>query len=160
MILTDELITLLQQAKHLAKRYRELTGRPLGIAGEIAESEAVRLLGVELAGVRMAGYDVIRRTPIGCRAAPSHTPGIISWRSHSSVSLHSSPLHSKHPDPSSESVGDFQASLREERLSSLLRASHLRSSSNKNMPIAKGIMTRQTFPPTGAVPRRAFPQGV
>jgi hypothetical protein len=61
----DELFALLQQAKQLAKRYRELTGRPLGIAGEIAESEAVRLLGLELAPPRTPGYDVIRRQPDG-----------------------------------------------------------------------------------------------
>jgi hypothetical protein len=61
----EELFDLLQQAKRLAKRYRELTGRPLGIAGEIAEAEAVWLLGVELAPVRTAGYDVIRRAPDG-----------------------------------------------------------------------------------------------
>ncbi len=58
---TDELFALLQQAKLLAKRYRALTGRPLGIAGEIAECEAVRLLGLDLAPVRTAGYDAIRR---------------------------------------------------------------------------------------------------
>ena len=60
-----ELTELLQHAKHLAQRYRELTGRPLGITGEIAESEAVRLLGLELAPVRSPGYDVIRRHPDG-----------------------------------------------------------------------------------------------
>lgn len=65
MTQTTELFVLLEQAKQLAKRYRELTGRPLGITGEVAESEAVRLLGVELADVRMAGYDVIRKTPSG-----------------------------------------------------------------------------------------------
>lgn len=59
----DELLALLGQAKQLAKRYREIAGRPLGITGEIAESEAVRLLGLELAPVRTAGYDVIRRLP-------------------------------------------------------------------------------------------------
>jgi hypothetical protein len=58
----EELVSLLQQAKQLARRYRELTGRPLGITGELAESEVVRLLGLELAPVRTAGYDVIRRT--------------------------------------------------------------------------------------------------
>ena len=60
-----ELTELLQHAKHLAKRYREITGRPLGITGEIAESEAVRLLGLELAPVRSPGYDVIRRLANG-----------------------------------------------------------------------------------------------
>lgn len=60
-----ELTELLQHAKRLATRYRELTGRPLGITGEIAEAEAVRLLRVELAPVRSPGYDVIRRLADG-----------------------------------------------------------------------------------------------
>ncbi len=46
---TDKLFALLQQAKQLAKRYREVTGRPLGITGEIAESEAARPFGLEVA---------------------------------------------------------------------------------------------------------------
>lgn len=54
-------LKLLAQAKALAKEYRALTGRPLGITGEVAEYEAVRLLGLELADVRQAGYDAIRR---------------------------------------------------------------------------------------------------
>jgi hypothetical protein len=61
----DELAELLQHAKRLAQRYRELTGRPLGITGEIAESEVVRLLGLQLAPVRSAGYDVTRTLPDG-----------------------------------------------------------------------------------------------
>jgi hypothetical protein len=65
MTSTDELAELLQQAKHLAQRYRILTGRPLGITGEVAESEVVRLLRLDLAPVRTAGYDVIRRLPNG-----------------------------------------------------------------------------------------------
>ncbi len=56
----NEVLDLLSAAKHLAKRYRELTGRPLGLTGEIAEFEAARLLGLELAQVREAGYDAIR----------------------------------------------------------------------------------------------------
>jgi len=56
-----ELLELLAQAKVLARRYRQLTGRPLGITGEIAEYEAVRLLKLELAPVREAGYDAIER---------------------------------------------------------------------------------------------------
>ena len=50
--------------------------------------------------------------------------------------------------------------LREDGLSSLLRTSHLRSSSKMNMPVAKGMTKPQTSCPIGAVPRRAFPQGV
>src|SRR5687768_7858550 len=57
----SRVLTLLAQAKGIAKEYRALTGRPLGITGEVAEYEAVRLLGLELADVRQAGYDAIRR---------------------------------------------------------------------------------------------------
>lgn len=52
---------LIASAKDIARRYRALTGRPLGITGEVAEYEAARLLGLELAGVRQAGYDATRR---------------------------------------------------------------------------------------------------
>lgn len=53
----DEVMDLLAQAKTLARRYRELTGRPLGVTGECAEYEAARILGLDLAPVRTAGYD-------------------------------------------------------------------------------------------------------
>ena len=61
----DELLHLLGEAKLLAKRYRQLTGRPLGLTGEIAEYEAVRLLKLSVAPVRQPGYDAIRATPHG-----------------------------------------------------------------------------------------------
>lgn len=57
----DLLGELIDGAKDIAKRYRALTGRPLGITGEVAEYEAARLLGLDLAPVRQAGYDAIRR---------------------------------------------------------------------------------------------------
>ena len=50
---------LLRAAKKIAKRYRELTGQPLGITGEVAECEACRLLGLELTDVRSPSYDAI-----------------------------------------------------------------------------------------------------
>lgn len=53
----DEVMDLLVQVKELAKRYRELTGKPLGVTGECAEYEAARLLGLDLAPARTAGYD-------------------------------------------------------------------------------------------------------
>lgn len=56
---------LLGEAKRIAKEYQELTGKPLGITGEIAEYEAARLLGLELAEARQPGYDAIQR--IGTR---------------------------------------------------------------------------------------------
>jgi hypothetical protein len=62
---TNEIATLLAEAKRLAKRYKELTGRPLGLTGEIGEYESARLLGLEFAAVRTAGYDLIRALPGG-----------------------------------------------------------------------------------------------
>lgn len=56
----DEIIDLLAQAKSLGQRYRVLTGKPLGITGEVAEYEAARLLGLHLVEARQAGYDAIR----------------------------------------------------------------------------------------------------
>lgn len=53
----DEVMNLLAQAKTLAKRYRELTGKPLGVTGECAEYEAARILNLDLAPARTAGYD-------------------------------------------------------------------------------------------------------
>jgi hypothetical protein len=57
----EEVGTIIRSAKRLANRYRTLTGRPLGITGEVAEYEAVRLLGLELAPVRQAGFDAVRK---------------------------------------------------------------------------------------------------
>lgn len=58
--MTDQLTKiekLLKSAKSLAKEYRKLTGKPLGITGEIAEVSAARLLGLDLTVARQAGYD-------------------------------------------------------------------------------------------------------
>ncbi len=55
-------LEILQRAKKLAQEYRALTGKPLGITGEVAEYEAARLLGLELTTVRHEGYDAIERT--------------------------------------------------------------------------------------------------
>ena len=52
-------MTLLANAKVLAQQYRALTGKPLGITGEVAEYEASRILGVELTPARQAGYDAV-----------------------------------------------------------------------------------------------------
>ena len=54
----DEVIT---QARALAIEYYRLTGKPLGITGEIAECHAAKLLGLQLAVVRTPGYDAIDR---------------------------------------------------------------------------------------------------
>jgi hypothetical protein len=60
-----EISHLINEARQIAVRYRKLTGRPIGITGEVAEYEAVRLLNLELAMVRQAGFDAIRRTADG-----------------------------------------------------------------------------------------------
>jgi hypothetical protein len=52
---------VLNDAKSLARKYRMLTGKPLGITGEVAEFSAAQILGLELAVVRQSGYDAIRR---------------------------------------------------------------------------------------------------
>jgi len=52
---------LLRHAKELAVRYYELTGKPLGVTGEIAEYEASEKLGLVLAPPRTGGFDVYRR---------------------------------------------------------------------------------------------------
>lgn len=58
----SEIGHLINQAREVAVRYRVLTGRPIGITGEVAEFEAARLLGLKLATARQAGYDAIRET--------------------------------------------------------------------------------------------------
>ncbi len=58
----EEIGGIIRSAKVLAKQYRNATGRPLGITGEVAEYEAARLLNLELAVVRQSGYDAIRRS--------------------------------------------------------------------------------------------------
>lgn len=58
----DRVMEVLREAKKLAQEYRTLTGKPLGITGEVAEYEAARVLGVELTPARQAGYDAVERT--------------------------------------------------------------------------------------------------
>jgi hypothetical protein len=53
----DPVLEILAEAKKLAQKYRVLTGKPLGITGEVAEYEAARILGVALTPARQAGYD-------------------------------------------------------------------------------------------------------
>jgi len=55
------IMEILGEAKRLAREYYVLTGKPLGITGEVAEYEAARILGVELTPARQAGYDAIER---------------------------------------------------------------------------------------------------
>jgi hypothetical protein len=58
----EQIAEVLAQAKDLARKYRKLTGKPLGITGEVAEFAAAELLGLELADARQAGYDAVRHT--------------------------------------------------------------------------------------------------
>jgi hypothetical protein len=55
----QEKLAILADAKKLARRYYSVTGRPLGVTGEIAEFEAIRLLNLDPAPVRQAGYDAV-----------------------------------------------------------------------------------------------------
>ena len=54
-------LEILRKAKRLAQQYRELTGKPLGITGEVAEYEAARILGVKLTPARNTGFDATER---------------------------------------------------------------------------------------------------
>ncbi len=63
----DRVLKLLSEAKRIAREYRQLTGKPLGITGEIAEYEAARILGVELMPARQPGYDAIEKNDGKCR---------------------------------------------------------------------------------------------
>lgn len=56
-----QLAQVLKQAKSVARRYRALTGRPLGVTGEVAEASAAEVLGLKLAPVRQHGFDAWRR---------------------------------------------------------------------------------------------------
>jgi len=52
-----EIGEILARAKGAAVDYYRLTGKPLGITGEVGEYEAARLLGLTLADARAPGYD-------------------------------------------------------------------------------------------------------
>jgi hypothetical protein len=55
----ERVIEILRQAKLLAREYRQLTGKPLGVTGEVAEYEAARILNLQLTPARQAGYDAL-----------------------------------------------------------------------------------------------------
>ncbi|QOZ80785.1 hypothetical protein XH83_33830 [Bradyrhizobium sp. CCBAU 53351] len=55
----QEIGTILERARAAAIDYYRLTGKPLGITGEIGEYEAARLLGLTLAAAREPGFDAI-----------------------------------------------------------------------------------------------------
>lgn len=57
--MNKEIEEIIIAAKDLAARYKKITGKPLGITGEIAEFNAAILLDLKLAEARQAGYDAI-----------------------------------------------------------------------------------------------------
>ena len=66
---------ILARAKVAAIDYYLLTGKPLGITGEIGEYTAARLLDLQLADARSPGYDALdhtgRRIQIKARCIPA-----------------------------------------------------------------------------------------
>ena len=53
---------ILAKVKPLAVEFYKLTGKPLGVTGEIAEFVAAEILGLELAPPRTPGYDAVRKS--------------------------------------------------------------------------------------------------
>lgn len=78
MSVIDQVGELIARARAVAIEYYRLTGKPLGITGEVGEYEAARLLGLSLAVAREAGYDAIdsagRRLQIKARSIPAGRP--------------------------------------------------------------------------------------
>lgn len=82
----DTVIQILSAVRDLAVQYYDVTGKPLGVTGEIAEYEAARLLNLELCEARQSGFDAlkVRATTItkiqikGRRIIPKSTPGRLS----------------------------------------------------------------------------------
>ena len=58
----SEMGEIVARAKQMAIDYYRLTGKPLGITGEIGEYDAARLLGLTLADARAPGYDATDQT--------------------------------------------------------------------------------------------------
>jgi hypothetical protein len=56
----DAVRALLHEAKSLAARYYALTGKPLGVTGEVAELEAAEKLNLVLSVARNPDYDALR----------------------------------------------------------------------------------------------------
>lgn len=54
---SSRLFEILPEIKRLAQEYKSLTGRPLGVTGEVTEVEVARILDLTLADVRQPGYD-------------------------------------------------------------------------------------------------------
>ena len=71
----NELREVLARAKQAAVEYYRLTGKPLGVTGEVGEYEAARLLGLSLVAARAPGHDATDdaglRYQIKSRAVPN-----------------------------------------------------------------------------------------
>lgn len=55
----QEITAILRSARDLAIRYYELTGKPLGVTGEVSELIAAEKLGLDLSVARTPGYDAV-----------------------------------------------------------------------------------------------------
>lgn len=77
-LLIDRIHRLIEKAREVAVEYYQLTGKPLGITGEVGEWEAARLLGLNLAAARETGFDATdsagRRLQIKTRSIPASKP--------------------------------------------------------------------------------------
>ncbi|MFC1982006.1 DUF6998 domain-containing protein [Chloroflexota bacterium] len=58
-ITTDSLRDTVEKAIDAARRYRNITGKPLGITGEVGEFIAADLMGLRLMEARQPGYDAV-----------------------------------------------------------------------------------------------------
>ncbi|TPL89750.1 gamma-glutamylcyclotransferase [Mesorhizobium sp. B2-3-13] len=63
--LAERIKGILAAVKPLAAEYYQVTGKPLGVTGEVAEYVASTVMGLELAPPRTTGYDAVRHTPAG-----------------------------------------------------------------------------------------------
>ncbi len=67
---------ILERARQAAVEYYDMTGKPLGITGEMGEYLAAKILDLELADAREPGYDAIdkngRKIQIKARCIPEH----------------------------------------------------------------------------------------
>ncbi|MFC1932279.1 DUF6998 domain-containing protein [Chloroflexota bacterium] len=77
---TNTLRGIVEKAIDAARHYRNITGKPLGITGEVGEFLAADLMGLKLTEVRQPGYDAIandgRRIQIKARCIlPSSSGG-------------------------------------------------------------------------------------
>jgi hypothetical protein len=67
---------ILERARQAAVEYYDMTGKPLGITGEMGEYLAAKFLDLKLADAREPGYDAIdkkkRKIQIKARCIPEH----------------------------------------------------------------------------------------